>query len=765
MRRAKILLMFVVGLLTLASPQMLCAQSTTKHQWTGTTPAAAAAASGDEAVIFLLNVGKYNAETDRNGEYWLGRGGRWGTQTVIDNTPMRLTFTKSSSQYYMQANITGQGATSTGYVGLMDGTSSTSVHDSLTYFADRPSGSKFTFNETGTKNVYTIVCTITTGYMWNSTYKSVDYKMVAARNAEGTDVESRIDCINAFKSSETFDDATDQWMLVSLAELKEYFEETDAASADPAIATFLLRNPDAGRKDVDIEWWEDEKYSDLKYDYPTAVDKGEGIMYVPFAQPSEDANTRVIADGSKKNTYTLQKAPNTYFVGNGFTADDDIGQKLYGDKWSLNILGNGKISQPFTPLRAGWYVVHVKAFCTEEGKAKLFASYNNASSATAYDTPYAEVVLPTSPAFGDTVTFYQGDSLLKVGEYDKLVMVYVPAINEDVNGYFSPIYIGIEVSGATDEAWTCIDNFQVFYHGHPSNVVLLDENRTDIDYINAQNTSVNNNKTQDGKLKKSRIYLRRAMNAGKWNSLVLPFDAPQAVIAETFGDGTVVSELKGAINEATPNRIYFQQVKDIKAGKLYIIKPTNTQPAEGNKKVESSAETKNTPVLTFDADSAYWTFSNVSFGQADDFVADFASDSVAETMNGGQVCFAGTYVNHGDELYIPAKSYVIAYRKTDNAEAGKWYYRTVGTKTKGFRGWLQVVEDAEASAESVSFSINGVVVDNSTTEIEGLTTTPQVRTQQNGVYNLNGQLVRKGTSLDGLAKGIYLVGGKKHIVN
>ena len=30
-----------------------------------------------------------------------------------------------------------------------------------------------------------------------------------------------------------------------------------------------------------------------------------------------------------------------------------------------------------------------------------------------------------------------------------------------------------------------------------------------------------------------------------------------------------------------------------------------------------------------------------------------------------------------------------------------------------------------------------------------------------GVYNLNGQLVRPGTSLDGLPKGIYIVNGKK----
>lgn len=760
MKRETLLLMFALGLLAWACPNSLHAQ-TTKHQWTGTTPAAAAAASGDDAVVFLLNVGKYNAGTDRNGDYWLGRGGKWGTEAVLENTPAAFSFKKgtkeNSTGYTIHTKVTMQGGSDSGALMLTDGTQSTSVHDSLCYYLDRSPDQAFTFTAVdGKTNVYTIV--------YNG------YKMAAASNPKSSDAGKRANCANAFDEDSTFGDATDQWMLISLTELKNYFKQTDVAYADPAIATFLLSNPDIGRKDTGISNWKGENdgtFESLSFEYPStpSTDKTTNVktgeLLVPLKQENE--NKRKLKYKSDSCTYTQKQVTNKYFAGNGFTDDDGVGQQLYGHLWSVNILGNGTIKQEFTPLRAGWYVVHVKAFCTEEGKAKLFASYDGATEGTMFKTPYAEASINTSPVFGDTVTFYQGDSLLKTGGYEKLTMIYVPASND---GSFSPITIGIQTSDATDAAWTCIDNFQLYYHGNPTNVVLLDEEETSIDYINRQNEAVNSNKTSNGDRQKSAVYMRREMNTGKWNSLVVPFDAPEAVIKATFGEGTLVSELKGATNPEHPNRIYFQEVKEMKAGTLYIVKPANAQPTNADK-VESSATTENgsSPLVTFEAGSKYWAFGNVSFGQDDDYVADFTSSPVAETTNGGQVQFAGTYVNHGDALHIPANSYVIAYNSKDNSfEAGKWYYRTKGTKTKGFRGWLQVVEDENASAESVSFSINGVVVDNSTTEIEGLEAGTRVATAQDGVYNLNGQLVRKGTSTVGLAKGIYLIGGKKHAV-
>ena len=50
--------------------------------------------------------------------------------------------------------------------------------------------------------------------------------------------------------------------------------------------------------------------------------------------------------------------------------------------------------------------------------------------------------------------------------------------------------------------------------------------------------------------------------------------------------------------------------------------------------------------------------------------------------------------------------------------------------------------------------------DNSTTGIDDVVA-PAKKQMPVAIYNLAGQLVRKGTSMEGLAKGIYVVNGKK----
>lgn len=54
--------------------------------------------------------------------------------------------------------------------------------------------------------------------------------------------------------------------------------------------------------------------------------------------------------------------------------------------------------------------------------------------------------------------------------------------------------------------------------------------------------------------------------------------------------------------------------------------------------------------------------------------------------------------------------------------------------------------------------------DDNTTGVEEIVAQPK-RQNVLGVYSLGGQLIRKGTTIDGLAKGIYIVNGKKVIVN
>lgn len=121
--------------------------------------------------------------------------------------------------------------------------------------------------------------------------------------------------------------------------------------------------------------------------------------------------------------------------------------------------------------------------------------------------------------------------------------------------------------------------------------------------------------------------------------------------------------------------------------------------------------------------------------------------------------FVGTYVSDGGEASIPANSYVLKGGTSETA--GLWYYRTVKTKTKGFRGWLQQVS---GNAKSTEFCINGIV--DETTAIDDIeVSAPAVTVRRRGVYTLSGQRVREaGTQLTGLPDGIYIVDGRKVVV-
>ncbi len=717
MKNIKLLLFSAMCVGALLSPAHVCAQ-TTKYQWEGTTPAAAARATGDDATVFLLNVGKYKANTAKNGVFWLGRGGKWGTEAVLSNTPYAFTVSSNGSAYILTGTVTEQGKTTGGSLGFMYN----NTKDHLSYYVDRGTdtgdNTNIVFEEAGESNVYRI----------RYTASRTRYYMVAGYNPESKDEDattSSAQRINGFLSSSLPSDDTDKWMLVTLKQLKDYFNQVDAAEKDPAIATFLLKDPDFGRNDDAVSNWK----------------TGSG---------RNDLQNESRQSGSGEITPSAQTG---YYVGVGYARNYED-EQTYGHQWTASIKGTGSIQQTIKPIRTGWYAVRVNACLWGSGKAVLYASYDGQTVATSSLTPYSEAEIST---VGTTIPehYYDAESEVNNGTHQLTAMVYVSDINKELT-------LGVKVTEG-DGAWTCMDNFQLYYHGVPQCVVLLDEDLTDINYINQQRKHIND--INPNERQSSTVHLQRAMNTGKWNSIVLPFAINQDVIQHVFGSGTIVSELKGANNPDHPNRIYFEQVNNMVAGKLYIIKPTKDQPTN-QPAVESSAtksDGTNEKVHKFSEGESYWTFSPVNFGQDADYEANIndAANSGNETYNGGKVYFAGTYISHGEDLFIPANSYVLSYSKTANAEPGKWYYRTKGTKTKGFRGWLQTTDPSAQAITSIS--INGVV-DGETTGIEGLIESPQVLNEVNGVYNLSGQLVRNGSSIEGLSRGIYIVGGKKVVV-
>ena len=435
-------------------------------------------------------------------------------------------------------------------------------------------------------------------------------------------------------------------------------------------------------------------------------------------------------------------------------------QKVYGGNWTANIHGaNGSISQQvFITLRSGWYKVSCDGFTTD-GKGYMFASVNGSDDGTTDQ----RAVAPFTQISSAPTTYVKASNLLSSLEGARQsVTVYVPreegtTTHKPKDGSY--IIFGAFTADGTASSWTCVDNFSIEYLGDPDPEydIIIDEEQTDYDYINGQ-VDPDGNHT---------MRLHRTFKTDKWNSLVLPVNLTAGQVKTTFGGDTKLSVLEGARAEA-PNRIYFTKVDlsdddatAIHAGQLYIIKPQvgmTTLPDDATavtREVTHNGKTFNLSLRT------YYTINQVVLDKTRTSGDVSTSTVPGASTDQGYLQMVGTYVKKGDAVTtgtkaIPANSYILS--------DGLWYYSKVAVKNvKGLRGWLETGKAAPAS--DVKFFINGIE-EGEATAIEGIENSMEVSKKRNSnIYNLNGQLVRSNsTSVDGLDKGIYIIGGKKVVV-
>lgn len=544
---------------------------------------------------------------------------------------------------------------------------------------------------------------------------------------------------------------------------------------------------------------EHKYFGSLKHTSEIVTTEDHGPTWERVCQKClENFNSKTTVTYKKTNTKTKVVEGYTYYLGNGYdegeyTTDPITGktmsqkenrQQSYGGAWTANIHGaRGSVVQTIPTMnmiKEGWYRISCVGFTTTtKGIARLFAASgkgNNTtgSGATASTEKFAIANLHRIDAATRPATYVAASKLLdtpNVNTFDASVKVYVSPTNEAETPY-ETLSFGIQVGSAADDtqdaddnAWTCFDNFKIEYLGTPEHELILDENQTDGGYIKAQ--AWDNDKT----LQKSIVYLHRTMNTDKWNSLVLPISLNVGQVKSIFGDQVHISEFKGAYDKNHPQRIIFDPITAnrnnpdaiaIEEDKLYLVKPT----ADGGMPAGQPEKTFTYGDKTISVTN-YYTIVGVTFKQKKDVEdINYSARVMGTTGNEDfdtkqQVQFVGTYVMCFDNDLIPDNSYVLN-GNNKGGTAGLWYYRTVETKTKGFRGWLQSVTGQ--ASKVFEYEIEGVVeqVNGNTTAIDGIEAAQQ---HSANIYNLNGQLVRQGaTSTEGLPSGLYIVGGKKLVV-
>lgn len=549
------------------------------------------------------------------------------------------------------------------------------------------------------------------------------------------------------------------WKLITLKEYYELFAKSPSDLSSPIDATFLIQNPGFNYNTSNSEKWI----------VPVNPD------YVRFG-----------VEGYYK------KKTEDYYKGEAINNDEYLyknGKYFCGD---IKERHNTEIHQWVTVDKAGWYIVRCNGFSNTNDLAKLFVSSPNVSKT-------ASTILNPLEADGPTDLLEAGKEFYN-DKYENEIMIHLT--KDEIDNYYGGyLQIGIKVEGDNNTSaigeWTAFDNFRLLYAGESANTpdLVLDEDNPDLKYLT---------ETID-EYKNCVLHLNRSFELNKWNTLILPVNLTYGQMRYTFGDDVKLAKLY----KLTPNSVRFKTVERsndnevmLEAYTPYIIKPTKaagqnsayTTPhlkqtanqnwlgeKEGISYAEEDVERYKGGKVSIEAN--HYDIPNVTLDRTllktkldKHWVSTTTTSTTAsEADNNNMVC-KGTMAK---TFYI--KDNTGYFYKDDNKERDKLsgdYFMNKGTMykvpstkqygLKAFRCWFELTNTTDAStnspspAKDVKLFINEI--EDETTGIGDIITDPafsHAAYQYDGVYNLQGQLVRQGTSLEGLPQGIYVVKGKK----
>uniref|UniRef100_UPI0040252BD1 hypothetical protein n=1 Tax=Prevotella sp. TaxID=59823 RepID=UPI0040252BD1 len=631
------------------------------------------------------------------------------------------------------------------------------------------------YSETNKVYLVKIGKTKTLGYLTaypNNEDKLCDYQASIA--AEGT---------QEYKNQE--------WKVITKNEYYLLFNTNPAYMKSPVDASFLIACPDFRANNADAtKWTITGKDNKLPEDWKSHMRFGDENMY-----KTHDMVESTGSNSWVNYTEAHQRDYGQYFYCytkglRGFTFYQDV--KVHKGGWFLlrcngfstansseNIKQNGK------PL-ANLFITVLDANNNPINDKYSTATLNGISQAD------AEALGKTYDGAGIGHAFFEG-------EYENQVQICLDkALDGNEISDKNPVtlrigfYIDSTPNGkpavAANEL-TAVDNFKLYYAGPRRNPeLILDEESTDLRYLTEAADEYKN----------SVLHLNRKLNDNMWNSLILPVDLTWGQMKRTFGDAVKVAKLAAL----TENSVQFVTVEPdsdeqvmVKAFEPYIVFPPYTQvksapytvdrfytsAGEDNSEwlgtnYEKSTEENNRLTKTINADHYDITMVSLDREKLTKYLNTTNWESITKfkTIDGNygkMVCIgtmAKTYENgkiidgrdnlNGDYFMYKGKLIQVPHGEKNNGE--KYSYGL-----KAFRCWFELTDKTSGKPSLVSLLIDGV--EDSTTGIADIhcsTDRTSYKRGIDGVFNINGQMVRRSCNLEGLPKGMYVVDGKKIII-
>ena len=501
-----------------------------------------------------------------------------------------------------------------------------------------------------------------------------------------------------------------------------------------------------------------------------------------------------IAGPNTTGNFTEESLPLGGYTFNGKTYTG-IGKDFHRDlsKYYCASITNkrGVLYQDIVVTLDGTYQIECKGFSTTK-KAKLFAGVldpNDAKKETMLEkalnaTPLNQVsnMLPAVKEalhVSEKNVDYAGKNFYGTRDFVNTIYVTVPksAIKNGEATIRLGIMIGDNQNDKTVEGdeWTVFDDFRMLYAEREVNEdLILDEMRDNLSYLVNCPTPMKN-KT---------LRLNKTFTLGKWNSFILPVNLNKKQVTEAFGGSARLAKLTGLTESGTGIEFTSVNLLDdnttaIEAYVPYIIFPVKgpgqTKTYTANYKQNGASER-----LNINIPANHYVIGKVSMpltadGKANDW-SKMKEENWTTTVTGGnnQIKAYGTFArtfgtvqtDNEDGTYTwENDGTIITGRPTLEHsyffDKGNMYHST--GRPRGLRGFSCWFETTGAQ-NSLQLTIDGV--SQGTTGIEDILADYEqpVSRFANGIYNLNGQLVKQGNSTAGLPSGLYIVNGKKCIV-
>ena len=563
--------------------------------------------------------------------------------------------------------------------------------------------------------------------------------------------------------------------------------------------SFMLTCPSFSRGDLNIQNWKSTVWtggeSKVRFGLEHLYNKSPKITTNTGGNMTYDVDDVA----SVVNGYTFPGVQNN--ITNSKDYQVHLGKYFCADAKNTR----GRLYQDIKVTVCGTYVIECKAY-SNTTKAKLFAEVVDKDENVIENTLHTTVLWQTSNMSSQQKTDlhieeqnmdYAGRNFYNSSQYTNSVLVHV---SEESLKNGAKIRFGIQIGEdqnnikIDDDAkeWTVFDDFRLLFAAKGVDTdLVLDEDAPNLKYLTECSNTYQN----------AILHLNKTIQTNFWTSIILPVNLTKNQFTTAFGANARLAELKNVVGtEIRFETIKLQDMKDedvaLVAYKPYILYSTEvnkTTPAyqatltktDGGSTQQRYVRIKANHIGIPNVTLKTTTDNKNDLSQMDVNWLTTASYDDATSPLTIRGTFARTFAPGSEQ---DKTTYVWDFNQKDYAKGDKgtiidgrpnligcyffdkgkmWYSDSRPRGLRGFSCWIAPKNQGTATPANAKLFLDGIDM-TGTTDIEdifGGEEGKKVEKFANGIYNINGQLIRANSdSTEGLPEGLYIINGKKRFV-